>query len=473
MSASVLRSVSLALWHHRLGHSHDGTFRKLAHQFNWSPGGEFRSCNKYFQDIVIRHRHRVSCPHTHEQMGRVECRHRHIVDMGLSPLAHSGLDLSFWQFTFETSVFLINRLPTPVNQNISPFELLLKSVPDYMFLRSFGVFVIRTCNPVTKHKCSFRFVKCVFMSYSPMHNGYWCLDVLSKSGVSCCTSFRYCSKLKPPISSTSSAPSLAICPSRAFQTTAPYPSSPTPNRVNHQRSPPPPISSVSPSPPTTSSPGRPPSPLDRTNLQSKVNHMSLRPNPKPSHKKLASHPHAFTVSAVETEPTCFTQANTCPLWRQAMGEEINAMLRTNTWSLVPPDPTMIVVGCRWVFSPVIKTPTIRSIISIIVSFNWHIRQIDIQNAFLHGTLNETVYVVQPSGFVDERIQLIMLVYVDHILVSGNHSSSVADFIAALSSKFVTRDLGTLSFFLGIEALKQADGSLLLSQLLRLKAFSSV
>ncbi|GAA0156639.1 transmembrane signal receptor [Lithospermum erythrorhizon] len=57
----------------------------------------------------------------------------------------------------------------------------------------------------------------------------------------------------------------------------------------------------------------------------------------------------------------------------------------------------------------------------------------------------------------------MLVYVDDILVTGNRSSSVADFIAALSSKLVTRDLGTLSFFLGIEALKLADGSLLLSQ----------
>ncbi|GAA0139635.1 hypothetical protein LIER_01141 [Lithospermum erythrorhizon] len=73
--------------------------------------------------------------------------------------------------------------------------------------------------------------------------------------------------------------------------------------------------------------------------------MRLRPHRKPSLKKLTSHPHALMISASETEPTCFTQANKCPLWRQVMGEEIT-MLRTQTWTLVPPDPSMNVVGCR-------------------------------------------------------------------------------------------------------------------------------
>ncbi|GAA0153961.1 hypothetical protein LIER_37776 [Lithospermum erythrorhizon] len=57
----------------------------------------------------------------------------------------------------------------------------------------------------------------------------------------------------------------------------------------------------------------------------------------------------------------------------------------------------------------------------------------------------------------------MLVYVDDILVTGNNSSSVIAFIDALTTRFVTRDLGALSFFLGIEALKQPNGGLLLSQ----------
>ncbi|GAA0174415.1 hypothetical protein LIER_41719 [Lithospermum erythrorhizon] len=57
----------------------------------------------------------------------------------------------------------------------------------------------------------------------------------------------------------------------------------------------------------------------------------------------------------------------------------------------------------------------------------------------------------------------MLVYVDDILVTGNSIHAVDDFIRALSARFVTRDLGDLSFFLGIEAISQANGGLLLSQ----------
>ncbi|GAA0149146.1 transmembrane signal receptor [Lithospermum erythrorhizon] len=57
----------------------------------------------------------------------------------------------------------------------------------------------------------------------------------------------------------------------------------------------------------------------------------------------------------------------------------------------------------------------------------------------------------------------MLVYVDDILVTGNRLSDVHSFISALSSHFVTRDLGEFNFFLGIEAVKQSDGALLLSK----------
>lgn len=51
------------------------------------------------------------------------------------------------------------------------------------------------------------------------------------------------------------------------------------------------------------------------------------------------------------------------------------------------------------FSPVVKKPTVRIIISLAFHFRWSLRQLDVKNAFLNGELSEEVYMQQPQGFV--------------------------------------------------------------------------
>jgi histone deacetylase 1/2 len=79
-------------------------------QTDW--GGEYRKLSIFFQTVGIHHR--LICPHTHEQNGTVERRHRHIVETGLALLGQCKAPFLFWNYVFETSVYLINRMPTPI-----------------------------------------------------------------------------------------------------------------------------------------------------------------------------------------------------------------------------------------------------------------------------------------------------------------------------------------------------------------------
>jgi len=54
-------------------------------------------------------------------------------------------------------------------------------------------------------------------------------------------------------------------------------------------------------------------------------------------------------SSLPLEPTCYTQASKSPEWRKAMDEEFNSLQEQHTWSLVPFNPTMNVVSCKWVY----------------------------------------------------------------------------------------------------------------------------
>jgi hypothetical protein len=52
------------------------------------------------------------------------------------------------------------------------------------------------------------------------------------------------------------------------------------------------------------------------------------------------------------------------------------------------------------FSPVVKFSTVRVVLSLNLSWDWAIHQLDVKISFLHGTLTETVYYSQPTSFVD-------------------------------------------------------------------------
>lgn len=137
-------------------------------------GTEFKPLIPFFAKLVITHR--VTCPYSHQQNGSVKTRHRRIVDMGLTPLKTTGLPLTYWDFAFETSTYLISRLPTPVLNLESPFQKLFGVDPDYKSLRNFGCLAFPNLRPYNRYKLAFRSTPTIFIGYSGTSKGYICYN---------------------------------------------------------------------------------------------------------------------------------------------------------------------------------------------------------------------------------------------------------------------------------------------------------
>lgn len=52
------------------------------------------------------------------------------------------------------------------------------------------------------------------------------------------------------------------------------------------------------------------------------------------------------------------------------------------------------------FNPIAKLPTICLIVAIVVAREWPLQQVDIDNAILHGSLTDIVFMQQPQGYTD-------------------------------------------------------------------------
>ncbi|KAL8116424.1 hypothetical protein AgCh_022791 [Apium graveolens] len=234
-------------------------------------------------------------------------------------------------------------------------------------------------------------------------------------------------------------------------------------------------------------------------------------------------------------------------WKLAMDDEYQALMKNNTWDLVPRPPGINVIRSMWIFthkfnsngvferhkarlvgdgktqqvgidcgdtfSPVVKPATVRTVLSISLSKSCPIHQLDVKNAFLHGELQETVYMHQPLGYRDrthpDYVCLLrksiygikqasrtwykrfadyvlslgftnsrcdtslfiykqgsdmayILVYVDDIILTTSSHAFRRSIMASLISEFVMKDLGPLNYFLGIVVTRHKD-DLFLSQ----------
>jgi histone deacetylase 1/2 len=247
------------------------------------------------------------------------------------------------------------------------------------------------------------------------------------------------------------------------------------------------------------------------------------------------------------EPQFVQEALGDPKWKKAMEEEYATLLKNGTWHLVPYRSGMNLIDCKWVFkikrkedgsidrykgrlvakgykqqygidyedtfSPVVKIATVRLVLSLAVARGWCLRQLDVQNVFLHGVLEEEVYMKQPPSFENSKypklvckldkaiyglkqaprawysrlssklidlgfrasksdtslfiyrkngVVIYMLIYVDDIIVTASSEEAVVALLQDLKKEFALKDLRDLNYFLGIEV-KRDERGITLSQ----------
>ena len=162
-----------------------------------------------------------------------------------------------------------------------------------------------------------------------------------------------------------------------------------------------------------------------------------------------------------------------------------------------------------VFAPVARMDTIRIVIALAAQEKWKIHHMDVKFVFLNGFLNEEVFIDQPVGFVKKgdkdkvlrlnkalyglkqaprawytRVDLyfqengflkcpyepalyiksnakgdmlIVCLYVDDLIFTGNNPSMFDEFRKDMNSNFEMTDMGLMSFFLGLEIEQTGDG----------------
>ena len=145
-------------------------------------GGEFLALLSFLATHGITHL--ITLPYTHEHNGYSKCRHRHIIEMGLTLLYQASILLTFWPYAFTTVVYLINRMPKVGLSLDSSFEKLVHKAPNPSKLRVFGCLCFPWLCLYSSHKLDPKSKPCVFLGTPSFRVPFSILTISSKKYVS-------------------------------------------------------------------------------------------------------------------------------------------------------------------------------------------------------------------------------------------------------------------------------------------------
>uniref|UniRef100_A0A2N9G7D2 Integrase catalytic domain-containing protein n=1 Tax=Fagus sylvatica TaxID=28930 RepID=A0A2N9G7D2_FAGSY len=456
-----------------------------------------------------------SCAGTSQQNGRAERKHRHILDSVRAFLISASCPERFWGEAALTAVYTINRLPSSALQNVTPFERLYGTPASYSSLRVFGCACFVLLQPHEHSKLEPRSRLCCFLGYGIEHKGYRCWDPISQRlRISRHvvfwehTMFNSLSKF-----TTCSTPSFFTNPSLPL-----FPISPADSPTSPQE-PAPPVDPVTDQPPLlplrrSDRVRAPPAHLRDYSCFSAV--LSL--HEPHTYREACTNPlwqQAMTEELQALEKTHTWDLVDLPHGKSAIGCKWVYKIKTKSDGSIERYKARLVakgyaqeygIDYEETFAPVARITSVRSLLAIAAVHQWPLFQMDVKNVFLNGDLTEEVYMQAPPGYSDcpdkvcllrralyglkqaprawfakfssivhqfgfsssshdtalfirrsDKGMILLLLYVDDMIITGDDHSGISDFKLFLHQQFEMKDLGHLSYFLGLEVSSDSTG----------------
>jgi hypothetical protein len=392
-------------------------------------------------------------PYNPQQNGTAERLNRTLMDKARAMLIEKNLPKSLWAEAINTANYLRNRAPVS-GLEVTPFEAFFGTKPDLSNNRVFGCKVYSVTPASKRSKLDPRATLGTLVGYD--NKGYRVLsddtgDILISRDVYFDEQLPASTipKLQQP---TASAPAKRVSWSPDLSTTMPEAttpgaSAPTPPATTSGSTQPAGDSGSSTFKPagdnltsTTAGDSGSSTPAGASRSASPPP-LSVSPSASRIRKPSTRYPAAEYAQHADdgdiVEPTTLAQALSGPQateWRQGCHEEIESLLTNNTWELQPLPPGKKALGSKWVFkvkrhadgkierfkvrlvvkgfeqregidyaevyAPVSQQSTLRILLAVAAHYGFALHQVDIKTAFLHGELEEEVYVQQPPGFTE-------------------------------------------------------------------------
>ncbi|KAL3830794.1 hypothetical protein ACJIZ3_019596 [Penstemon smallii] len=477
-------------------------------------GGEYEA--SIFKKFCYEHGIRMerTVPGTPQQNGVAERMNRTLTERARTMRMQSGLPKMFWAEAVNIAAYLINRSPSVPLEHKIPEEVWSGKDVKLSHLKVFGCIAYVHISDHGRNKLDPKSKKCIFLGYGDDEFGYRIWDDANRKIIrSRDVIFNERVMYKDRHLANATDP-IAIEPVYAEADDVPV--SPVTNQTLEN-----------------------PEPEERVE-QENANQLH---SPTPVLRR-SSRPHVpnrrymdYVLLTDGGEPESYDEA--CQIgdageWELAMKDEMKSLISNQTWELVELPRGKKALHNKWVyrvkeeqdgskrykarlvvkgfqqkegidyteiFSPVVKLNTIRTVLSIVAIENLYLEQLDVKTAFLHGDLDEEIYMCQPEGFSETEKEnmvcrlkkslyglkqaprqwykkfdnfmhkegfqkcnadhccyfkrynssyIILLLYVDDMLVAGSDMNEIKNLKKQLSKEFDMKDLGPAKKILGMQ-----------------------